>query len=161
MKRLILLIVAVFFSFTTFGQNTQVIVNGQSNQTVGQDYSYYINGISSKEDIGGVSTRTAGSSNENSHRLYLKNSNSFPVTVVWEAETYSRGTRSGTVTLNKGEEKQVLDMICSITSVKTITRKISNGIDVTTELTKYKDLLDRGIITQEEFNALKKKLLDL
>lgn len=36
-----------------------------------------------------------------------------------------------------------------------------NQKDTTTELIKYKQLLDDGIITQEEFNAKKKQLLEL
>lgn len=35
-----------------------------------------------------------------------------------------------------------------------------NQIDVVSELTRYKDLLDKGIITQEEFESKKKELLN-
>jgi len=37
----------------------------------------------------------------------------------------------------------------------------SNLPDVAEEILKFKDLLDKGILTQDEFNAKKKQLLDL
>ena len=40
-------------------------------------------------------------------------------------------------------------------------RQQTPGFDAADELKKYKDLLDCGAITQEEFNALKKQLLGL
>ncbi|MBR5245829.1 MAG: SHOCT domain-containing protein [Clostridia bacterium] len=43
---------------------------------------------------------------------------------------------------------------------KSITRT-EIRIDETEQLAKYKDLLDKGIITQEEFDAKKKQLLNL
>ncbi len=161
MKKGILFFLIMFVSVASFGQTTQVVVNGQNNQTQESQKYYYISGISSKEDIGGVSAVT------DSRRVYLAliNANAFPVTVVWEAET-DEGTKSGSITLEKDEEKVVLSMYHAnmrdgrIDTVATITRKL-NSIDVVTELTKYKELLDKRVITQEEFDALKKKLLDL
>lgn len=43
----------------------------------------------------------------------------------------------------------------------TAPRQRTPGFDVADELKKYKDLLDCGAITQEEFDAKKKQLLDL
>lgn len=38
---------------------------------------------------------------------------------------------------------------------------VNTGIDIPEELQKYKELLDEGIITQEEYDAKKKQLLGL
>ena len=147
---------AMMLAITSFAQNTQVIVNGQSrNAGESKDYYYVINGISSKDDIGGVSTSVRLGS------VYLKNSNAFTVTVVWESEVYDGKIWSGSVTLQRDEEKEVLSTGRSIIRVSTITRKLSTGIDVPTELKKYKDLLDKEIITKEEFEVKKRKLLNL
>lgn len=51
--------------------------------------------------------------------------------------------------------KKISDIIMSRTS---ISRNDSSQAD---ELKKYKELLDNGVISQEEFNAKKKQLLDL
>lgn len=40
-------------------------------------------------------------------------------------------------------------------------KEINSGISFADEIKKYKELLDSGIITQEEFNTKKKQLLDL
>lgn len=44
------------------------------------------------------------------------------------------------------------------TSQPTIAQKTDNRIE---ELTKLKDLLDAGVITQEEFDAKKKQILEM
>lgn len=46
-------------------------------------------------------------------------------------------------------------------ATKKVVKKAQSTIDVTEELKKFKELLDTGIITQEEFDAKKKQLLDL
>lgn len=74
-------------------QQTVVIQNSEeAKKTVGTDGSFYINGISSKEDIGGVqaivttkmSSRYQG---QEVHKCYvaLTNYNNFPVTVLYQA----------------------------------------------------------------------------
>lgn len=37
--------------------------------------------------------------------------------------------------------------------------QVSNGVGTADELKKYKELLDEGVITREEFEARKKKML--
>ena len=38
---------------------------------------------------------------------------------------------------------------------------INQGVSAADELKKYKDLLDAGVITQEEFDAKKKQLMGM
>jgi len=40
-------------------------------------------------------------------------------------------------------------------------KQVVNNTSTTDELMKYKELLDSGVITQEEFDAKKKQLLNL
>ena len=47
-----------------------------------------------------------------------------------------------------------------ITKKKKITKKTTSSSDLTTQLKKLKELLDEGVITQEEFTKAKKKILD-
>ena len=44
---------------------------------------------------------------------------------------------------------------------KKVSASKSEEVDVEKELAKYKDLLDRGIITQEEYDAKRKQILGL
>ena len=44
---------------------------------------------------------------------------------------------------------------------ESVITKVEAKVDETEQLTKYKDLLDKGVITQEEFDAKKKQLLGL
>ena len=43
---------------------------------------------------------------------------------------------------------------------KKITKKTTSSSDLTTQLKELKQLLDDGILTEEEFTKAKKKLLD-
>ncbi len=60
--------------------------------------------------------------------------------------------------MNNAEE--IVSLIDSIKSGKN-SEKPSSNTDTSTELRKLKELLDEGIITQEEFDAKKRKILDL
>ena len=44
---------------------------------------------------------------------------------------------------------------------ESVVTKVEAKVDETEQLTKYKELLDKGVITQEEFDAKKKQLLGL
>jgi len=47
-----------------------------------------------------------------------------------------------------------------IVSPDKVQNSISNKLDIAEEIMKLKNLFDRGLLTQEEFNKAKKKLLD-
>lgn len=84
MKRLLSLCIAVFIA-TAFGvaQNITITQNGASSVKE-DDNQYYINGISTREDIGGVDVGPyyAGSGD---YRLIFTNYNGFAVNVLYEA----------------------------------------------------------------------------
>lgn len=57
----------------------------------------------------------------------------------------------------------MLEIICNNNSEKTLTTQdtVSKPIDDVDEILKYKNLLDKGIISKEEFEAKKKKILGI
>ena len=48
-----------------------------------------------------------------------------------------------------------------VTLTKLVDKELDKSLSNADELKKYADLRDQGIITEEEFQAKKKKLLDL
>lgn len=123
---------------------------------------FYINGISSKEDIGGVSTEkvlwSEGPYRTGGDNYKITNDNNFKVTVTYRIQDAGEYI-SGSLSLNPGESKTV--KCTNGQSIRTITRKMLSSTDVASELTKYKALLDQGAISQSEFNEIKSKLLKL
>lgn len=158
-------------------QNTNVIINGQGVSQSGKNSIYYVNGISSTEDIGGVTAYfenfgvnastgvreriKTGESYYDPELYYIfENCNSFPVTVVFEGKWGEEIRHSGTLTLKAYEKKKYLaPTLSAVSKILTITRRLGQTKDPVTELKRYKELLDANIITQEEFNKKKKELL--
>jgi len=60
----------------------------------------------------------------------------------------------------KGEYEQALEIKEYIESQQMIEKKTST-ISAADEIKKFKELLDLGVITQDEFNAMKKEILGL
>ena len=48
-----------------------------------------------------------------------------------------------------------------VSNLKSNTEEKSKKIDVKSELKKYKEMLEEGLITQEQYDAKSNKLLDL
>ena len=170
MKKIICVLIQIAMCVMASAQTTNVVVNGEKAVEKVEDKSYYINGVSSKEDIGGITTETLYRKESQYGILVITNHNPVPVTVNWETyETTSSSnkgdqTQIGSVTLQPNERKEVCHtryFYYMIQEVRTITRKLSAGVDVVAELKKYKELLDAGIITQEEFATKKKEFLGL
>ncbi|MBQ6266425.1 MAG: SHOCT domain-containing protein [Clostridia bacterium] len=66
--------------------------------------------------------------------------------------------------LNYGQAKhlsEVKEIIASATSKSQSIQISSASQDIPEQLAKYKELLDKGVITQNEFDAKKKQLLGL
>lgn len=91
-------------------QQTVVIQNSEeAKKTVGTDGSLYINGISSKEDIGGVEAEVWTDLKYSSGMVYnfyvrLINYHDFKVTVLYQAGS---AKVTGSVVLEPGEKKDV------------------------------------------------------
>jgi len=81
------------------------------------------------------------------------------------ASSIAIGTSSGKLTFwhiaNRDEVYKTLSDLLSNTNKVKAVRVEPAAISNADELKKYKDLLDAGIITQEEFDAKKKQLLGL
>ena len=149
MKKLISLLFSLI-CFCSFAQTEEM-------------YYFYINGISSKEDIGGVSTEkvpwtVGGAYGVGGDNYKITNDNNFKVTVSYSINDAGRYV-SGSMSLNPGESKVV--KCTNGQSIRTITRRLLSSTDVANELTKYKALLDQGVISQSEFDEIKSKLLKL
>ena len=182
MKKVLSIIILTIIYGVAYAQ-TSVVVNGDQTVAQVEDKSYYINGISSKEDIGGITTETLYTdtfqgrtietynygSTYNFGILVITNLNPVPVSVNWETyEThsdYEDVQQSGSITLKPNERREVCHTryrLYKIQQVKTITRKLAGrDVNVVEEMKKYKELLDAGILTQEEFDAKKKEILGL
>lgn len=98
-----------------------------------------------------------------------------PLSVI-NAVTYTKQIVSGTISVTNGANVTAIEKINSVAApimAKTIREEmtktkepiqshiIEQGPDVPDEIRKYKQLLDDEIITQEEFDAKKKELLNL
>lgn len=180
MKKVLSIIILTIIYGVAYAQ-TSVVVNGDQTVAQVEDKYYYINGISSKEDIGGITTETLYSDTFQGRDivgagyfgiLVITNLNPVPVSINWETyETYEtisdieEAQQSGSITLKPNERREVCHTRFSqyqIQEVKTITRKLAGrDVNVVEEMKKYKELLDAGILTQEEFDAKKKEILGL
>jgi hypothetical protein len=118
MKKIICVLIPIAVCAMASAQTTNVVVNGEKAVEKVEDNSYYINGVSSKEDIGGITTEKLYQKQFNGAEmrdpygiLVITNHNPAPVTVNWE--TYEilmhRGdqTQIGSVTLQPNERKEV------------------------------------------------------
>jgi len=96
MKKL-LLVVAVLMGISINANAQNIIVqqnnNSSSISTVRSDKEYFIDGISTREDIGGVEVVFVDDPEAYYANKYLKftNYHNFPVTVIFEVEDYQRG----------------------------------------------------------------------
>ena len=176
MKKL-LLPVLLLIVYSASGQNNQVEVNSQP-------FSQVVTNTNTPVDIGGVSSeyfytdryRHPGFSREDLKlKVQLTNDNSFSVTCSWTVSySISGGLResehkTGTTSLQPGETKLIYQKAFEdietnnvpVPAVLTQTRRLANGVDEIAELKKFKQLLDEGIITQDEFYKKKKELLGL
>lgn len=128
MKKLILFIFLMSYS-VSHAQNVVIQNNGkteQSNST--DDTSYYINGISTREDVGGVET-TWKTVNSSDYRIIVfKNYNDFSVSVIYEIID----SNVGNLVLGAGEEKTVNTGIYYRDnvplSVRLIARRLNGGV---------------------------------
>ncbi len=133
MKKLFVLFFSLLSVFC-IAQNTVVIQSSNGSSSSSQDNSYYIQGISSRENIGGVdvSFLTSGDPYGNPYlrRVVFKNYRDYPVTVLYEF-TYGHPQGStpnmkeeGSITLDAKEQKSLSRMYNSARSMKMIVRKL-------------------------------------
>ena len=121
MKKFLVFIAIIVCAYNaTSAQNIQ-------NDT---DYQCYINGISTREDVGGVAAEVNYSENTNVNDIRLTNHNSFTVTVMCQFTGVSRGENNPrmktceTVVLKPGESKYVAGLF-NVYEIVTIARKLS------------------------------------
>ncbi len=124
---------AVFFAIAggLNAQNNVILqqsTGGNTNSSASDDKQYYINGISTKEDVGGVEMSRGSSSGFAGYwHLKFTNYNDFLVSVIYEVEDYNRGAVTGNIVLNAGETKSSSDSYKSPANFKLIARRMSSG----------------------------------
>lgn len=114
-----LLVGVVLFSITSKAQNNIIIQQsngGYQTQYQSQDHSFYIQGISSAENIGGVDVETVGSGdpygNPYMKTIFFTNYRDFPVTVLFQFTKWHPDSSrypeyiEGSITLKANETKQ-------------------------------------------------------
>ena len=125
----------VLITLSAHAQNSQAIVinqgNGISDQITTKSSEIFINGISSKEDIGGVEANIIpthpGSPFGN---LQFKNYNDFPVSINYEVSAYHENIPTqltGAIVLQAGETKSSATTYYRPESVKLISRRLNSG----------------------------------
>ena len=128
MKKLLLcLLTVVGFVMSTEAQTVVVQKNETTTNQTQDPNIFYINGIPSTQDIGGVDTKAHDGSLDGPVKICnvtFKNYNSATVTVLYSITT-SRGTRTGSIVLKPNEEKVVHgEYYANVNNVATITRKL-------------------------------------
>ena len=129
MKKLFIVAVMTLFGFCAHAQQTVILQNSQNQKETSTSNEFYINGISSRDDVGGVE---ASVYIENDYLkncyVYIKNYNNFRVTVLYMA---GKDKITGSMVLKPGEEKRSLfgrggtgNGDNAMYSVFTITRKL-------------------------------------
>lgn len=145
MKRKFSMIVVLFcLSMPGFSQSA-VVIQTTENKSESNDGTYWINGISSKEDIGGVEVEkvtynweevllTGGKSIAKRDKIVVKNYNTSMVTVYYEIHTThkkiwddptERSLKGSAVLPPNGSKELFTDLpLCESFEVHTITRKL-------------------------------------
>lgn len=124
---------AVFFAIAggLNAQNNVILqqsTGGNTNSSASDDKQYYINGISTKEDVGGVEMSRGSSSGTVGYwHLKFTNYNNFVVSVIYEVEDYNRGVVTGNIVLMAGETKESIDAYSRPSNFKVIARKMNAG----------------------------------
>lgn len=89
--------------------NTVVIYNNNTTSIVqAKSGKYYINGVSSSEDVGGVEVYAISEGNSKTRRLKFTNFNDFNVSVLYEvflSNSSSNNKKTSTIVLEAGESK--------------------------------------------------------
>lgn len=119
MKRILFIIMFGLSSMIAIGQNNIIIQQSTENsqrQYQSQDHSFYIQGISSAENIGGVDVEIKGNpdpyGNPYMKTVYFKNYRDFPVTVLFQYTKWHPKSSNypeyleGSITLGANETKQ-------------------------------------------------------
>ena len=127
MRKLLICLLAIIGSITTVEAQTVVVQNNQGKTEQVQDPNiFYINGIPSTQDIGGVEAQTKYMDG-NKYAIFT-NYQSTTVTVLYQLlGTYRDNEYEviGSVVLKSGETKKVLyDYYGHVTKIATITRKL-------------------------------------
>jgi len=112
-KVFILAVILMNFCLLCFGQTS----SEKSNE-------YFINGISTREDIGGVEVSTVWGA-PGFARLEFENYNNFVVTVIFEITQTNGRKITGTIVLKAYEKKKSNDSYAEPVSFTLIVRKLS------------------------------------
>lgn len=127
--KFILLISALTMVATASYSQNVVIQQNSANPSSqkGDDGAYYINGISTREDIGGVEVSLGDPYGNSGRFIKFKNYNSIPVSVIYQLDTDTHKKVTGTIVLQAGEEKQTGQHYYGANNYVLIARPMSTG----------------------------------
>ena len=115
--------------------------------------------------VGGVTGKKKTKTEVKSMKLRVSLNHKYKNQLIIEFVPFGTSVKSGSLSYNLYKQQandiiSFLDGLCSKASVSQAAPQVQqvSGAD---EIMKYKELLDNGIITQEEFDAKKKQILGL
>lgn len=126
LRTFVLMCITLMLSNTfLFSQSQMWIISNQSINV------YFINGVSSKEDIGGVECNALNPKNNSEYqKLKFTNYNDFNVSVLYKVEILEAGGRiaykTGTIVLERGETKTMQLKFQTLGDIRLISRKIGS-----------------------------------
>ena len=126
MKQLIV-IIAIIFGMNNYASAQNVIINSEDYTQTVDDNQYYINGISTREDIGGVEIGRGKDCGNGFYLVKLTNYNDFTVTVLFEfshSSYQNEKIEKRTMVLRAGETKETEKSYYDPREYVIITRKL-------------------------------------
>ena len=125
MKKLLVCLLAVIGFVAAAEAQTVVVQNNQGATEQTQDPNiFYINGIPSTQDIGGVEAQPKYKEGGYSYAVF-KNYHSFTVTVLYRVIHGNNSQKIGSLVLSSKETKEFyIDYNSPIQEIATITRKL-------------------------------------
>lgn len=129
MKKIIFLLLLIFGTGTFAQTNNAIIINQGTavEKTTLSNGEIFINGISSKEDVGGVEVSKGKYRGNGRTDLLFKNYNKFPVSVVFIVHSDNNGNISestGSIVLSPGQSKFSRDTYVGAHDFRIIARKL-------------------------------------
>lgn len=124
-KKMLVLLLTIGAFATANAQQTVILQNQQISSNPIQSEAYYINGIPSSQDIGGVEV-SRSNWNSTASKIRFENYNNFPVSVIFEVTTGGNENikQTGTIVLQGNEKKDTRDYYDAPCNFKLISRRL-------------------------------------
>lgn len=125
-KYVILMALFIGISNSVSAQNVVIQSNTAPTQQSVDSNQYYINGISTREDIGGVQIERGEFVYTWHYKVKLTNYNNFPVSVIYQFEHGNKQVETRTMVLGAYSDKETETCFENPYKFVVIARKLSN-----------------------------------